>query len=152
MLVYRTDPLLDAVEVTGPITVSLWVSSSAPDTDFTAKLIDEYPSSPAYPMGYALNLTDSIIRLRYRNGGIADLVPAGEIVEITITLYPTSNLFAAGHQIRLDISSSNFPRFNVNPNSGEPLGKERLRNVAENTVYHDATHPSRITLPIIPTS
>ena len=150
VLVYRTDPLDEDVEVTGPITVTLWVSSSAPDTDFTAKLIDEYPPSGSYPMGYALNLTDSIIRLRYREGGTESLVPAGQIVDVLVTLYPTSNVFAKGHRIRLDISSSNFPRFDVNPNTGEPLGEERRRMVADNTVYHDAEYPSHITLPIIP--
>ena len=153
VLVFETDPLEEDLEVTGPVSVTLWVSSTAPDTDFTAKLIDRYPPSAWYPMGYALNLTDGIQRLRYRNGdGKADLLPPGEVARITIRLYPTSNLFAKGHRIRLDISSSNFPRFDVNPNTGDPVGTERRRRIAENTVHHDRLHASHILLPLIPTS
>ncbi|MFD2420069.1 CocE/NonD family hydrolase [Amycolatopsis pigmentata] len=151
VLVFRTEPLEEDVEVTGPITVSLWVSSSAKDTDFTAKLVDLYPSSETYPRGYALNISDSIIRLRYRNGpDAAESYDPDSIVPVDIELYPTSNLFVKGHRIRLDISSSNFPRFDVNSNTGEPLGTERRRQVAINTVYHDAQRPSRIKLPLIP--
>tara|TARA_Y100000588_G_scaffold392044_1_gene502583 strand:- start:357 stop:2249 length:1893 start_codon:yes stop_codon:yes gene_type:complete len=150
ILVYQTDPLDKDLEVTGPIDVKLWVSSSAPDTDFTAKLIDVYPPNPWYPNGYALNITDSILRLRYRNGGQTNFLPPGDIAEITITLYPTSNLFQAGHRIRLDISSSNFPRFDVNPNTGDPIGTERRRQGADNTVYHGPTRSSHILLPVIP--
>jgi putative CocE/NonD family hydrolase len=139
------------MEVTGPIEVRLWVSSSVVDTDFTAKLIDVYPSSRWYPDGYRLNLTDSIMRLRYRNGdGVPDFLTPGDVVEITITLYPTSNLFSRGHRIRLDVSSSNFPRFDVNPNTGEPIGRERRRAVADNTVYHEADRGSVLILPVIP--
>jgi len=152
VLVFQTDPLEQDVEVTGPIDVHLFVASSAVDTDFTAKLIDVYPPSPSYPAGYALNLTDSILRLRYRNGpDEAQFLPPGEVAEITITLYPTSNLFVAGHRIRLDISSSNFPRFDVNPNTGDPLGTERRRAGSDNTIFHAASQPSRVVLPIIPT-
>ena len=151
MLVFQIPPLPDDLEVTGPIEVRLWVSSSAPDTDFTAKLIDVYPPSACYPRGYALNLTDSIQRLRYRNGRKrAELLPAGEVDQIVITLFPTSNLFARGHRLRLDISSSNFPRFDVNPNTGEDLGLDRRRAVADNTVYHDAQRSSHVVLPLIP--
>ena len=138
VLVFQTGPLPEAVEVTGPIEVHLWVATSAVDTDFTAKLIDVYPPSAWYPQGYALNLTDSIARLRYRNGRErGELVTPGEPVQLTITLYPTSNLFMTGHRIRLDISSSNFPRFDVNPNTGEAIGRERRRVVADNTVFHE---------------
>ena len=151
VLVFQTEPLTEDVEITGPIEVRLWVSSTAIDTDFTAKLIDVYPPSCWYPRGYALNLTDSIIRLRYRNAReCAELLPRGEIDQITITLYPTSNLFAAGHRIRLDISSSNFPRFDVNPNTGEPIGQDRRRVVADNSVYHDRARSSNIVVPVIP--
>ena len=129
----------------------LWINSSAPDTDFTAKLLDVYPPSSWYPHGYALNLTDSITRLRYRNGrALAEPLPTGQIDQIAITLYPTSNLFARGHRIRLDISSSNFPRFDVNPNTGEPIGRHRLQSVAENTVFHNQQRDSHIVLPLIP--
>ena len=151
VLVFQTDTLEDDLEVTGPIQVKLWVKSSAVDTDFTAKLIDVYPPSRWYPRGYALNLSDSIMRLRYRKGpAAADFLPPGEIDEVTITLYPTSNLFARGHRLRLDISSSNFPRFDVNPNTGEPIGRDRLRAAADNTVFHDSERSSQIILPIIP--
>lgn len=150
VLVFTTPPLERDVEVTGPITVTLWASSSARDTDFTAKLIDVYPPSVDYPDGYALNLTDSIIRARYRNSWTTpELLTPGEIYPFTITLYPTSNLFVCGHQIRLDISSSNFPRFDVNPNTGGPLGEPGGLVIAENTIYHDATHQSHIVLPIV---
>ncbi|GIX47691.1 MAG: antibiotic hydrolase [Candidatus Tectimicrobiota bacterium] len=151
VLVFQTPPLEADVEVTGPITVRLWISSSAVDTDFTAKLLDVYPPSADDPEGFALNLTDGILRARYRNGfTAAELLTPGEIYALTIEPQPTSNLFKAGHRIRLDISSSNFPRFDVNPNSGEPLGRHRRLVVAHNTVYHDAEHPSHVLLPIIP--
>ena len=150
VLVFQTDPLTVDTEVTGPLEVKLWVASSAVDTDFTAKLIDVYPSSAAYPLGYHLNLSDSIQRLRYRKGdGLTDFLLPGTAEEISITLYPTSNRFCAGHRIRLDISSSNFPRFDVNPNTGEPIGKERNRVVALNTVFHQAARASRVILPIV---
>ena len=150
VVVFESEPLTAPTEVTGPITVHLWVSSSAPDTDFTAKLIDMYPATPVYPYGYALNISDSIIRLRYRAGERAVPYTQEEIVPIDIVLYPTSNLFMPGHRIRLDISSSNFPRFDVNPNTGDPLWTERRRRACENTIYHDAEHQSRIVLPVVP--
>ena len=151
VLVFQTRPLARDMEVTGPVDVRLWVASSAPDTDFTAKLIDVYPPSRWYPSGYALNITDSILRLRYRGGGdTAKAYTPGEVVEITITLYPTSNLFCAGHRLRLDISSSNFPRFDVNPNTGDPPGMERRRSGADNTLFHHAQRPSHVVLPVIP--
>jgi putative CocE/NonD family hydrolase len=130
--------------------VKLWASSSAKDTDFTAKLIDVYPPNPDYPDGLAMNLTDSIIRARYRNGyEKPELLTPHEVYLFTFELYPTSNVFKAGHRIRLDISSSNFPRFDVNPNTGGPLGTERRVEVAQQAVYHDAEHPSHVVLPII---
>jgi len=151
VLVFQTAPLAGDIEVTGPISVRLWVSSTAVDTDFTAKLLDVYPPSRSYPNGYSLNLTDSIMRLRYRNGPErAEFLDPGQVAEVVITLYPTSNLFAKGHRIRLDISSSNFPRFDVNPNTGEPIGRDRRRRAADNTVYHDGERPSHVVLPIVP--
>jgi hypothetical protein len=151
VLVFQTEPLREPVEVTGPLEVHLWVATSAVDTDFTAKLIDVYPPGPWHPLGYALNLTDSIARLRYRNGRErGELVKPGEPVQVTITLYPTSNLFMPGHRIRLDVSSSNFPRFDVNPNTGEAIGRERRRVVADNTVFHERGRASRVVVPVIP--
>jgi putative CocE/NonD family hydrolase len=151
VLVFLTPPLAEDVEVTGPIDVKLYASSSAPDTDFTAKLIDVHPSGPDYPGGIDMNLEDGIIRARFRNSlEQAELMTPGEIYEFTIQLYPTSNLFKTGHRIRLDISSSNFPRFDLNPNTGEPLNAHRRMAVATNTIYHDRDHPSHVILPIIP--
>ena len=151
VLVFQTQPFGEDLEVTGPIQVKLWASSSAPDTDFTAKLLDIYPPSDDYPQGFHMNITDGIIRARYRNGfERQDLMRPEETYEFTIELYPTSNLFARGHRIRVDISSSNFPRLDVNPNSGEPLGVSRMTIVAENTVFHDSLRPSHIVLPVIP--
>jgi len=154
VLVFRTSPLDSDLEVTGTVNVKLWISSTAPDTDFTAKLIDEIPPNPDYPLGFDLNIGDSILRTRYREGLDHQAAPLkrGELVPITITLYPTSNVFKKGHRIRLDLSSSNYPRFDVNPNTGDPLGDYRRMVPADNTVYHDASHASHVILPVIPTS
>lgn len=151
VLVFQSEPLAEPVEVTGPITATLYVASSAPDTDFTAKLIDVYPPSADYPEGYHLYLSDGIIRCRYRDGFTQEaLLEPGQIYAVTITLPPTSNRFAAGHRIRVDISSSNFPRFDLNPNTGEPIGRHTHTQPADNQVFHDRARPSHITLPIIP--
>jgi hypothetical protein len=154
VLVFRTAPLGADTEVTGTVEVKLWVSSTAPDTDFTAKLIDEIPANPEYPLGFDLNLGDSILRARYREGLDHQAAPLrpGEIVPITITLYPTANVFKKGHRIRVDVSSSNYPRFDVNPNTGDPLGDYRRMVPADNTVYHEAGHSSEVVLPVIPNS
>ena len=151
VLVFQSEPLADPIEVTGPLTVVLWVSSTALDTDVTVKLVDVYPSSVDYPDGYAMNISDSILRLRYRKGRApAELLTPGEVYRVEIPMYPTSNRFGAGHRIRLDVSSSNFPRFDVNPNTGEPLGRNQRTEVAVNTVHHDREHPSHVVLPVIP--
>ena len=115
----------------------------------TAKLIDVYPPSADDPDGFAMNVTDSILRLRYRHGGRAEPLTPGRACECAFPLYPTANVFAAGHRIRLDVSSSNFPRFDVNPNTGDPLWANSVTRVAINTIHHDARHPSRGTLPVI---
>ena len=151
VIVFMTPLLAEDVEVTGPIDVKLWASSSALDTDFSAKLIDVHPPTRDYPDGIEMNLEDGIIRARFRNSlEHAELMKPGEIYQLTIQLYPTSNLFKAGHRIRLDISSSNFPRFDPNPNTGEPLNGHTHTLIARNTIFHDATHPSHVILPIIP--
>lgn len=150
MLVFQTAPLARPIEVTGRLIVKLWASSNALDTDFTAKLIDVYPPNADFPEGVALNIGDSIVRARYRNGGKAELLKPGQPYEFTIEMYPTSLLVQKGHRIRLDISSSNFPRFDVNPNTGEPLNDNRRVQAAENTIYLDAQRPSRIILPVVP--
>lgn len=151
VLVFQSAPLERDIEVTGRLVVKLWASSDGPDTDFTAKLIDVYPPVRDYPAGVDLNIGDSIVRARYRESltGAKMLVP-GQPQEFTIEMYPTSLVFRRGHRIRLDVSSSNFPRFDVNPNTGEPLGETRRTRVAENTIYHDAQHPSHIVLPVVP--
>ena len=137
--------------MTGPTTVHLWVSSSALDTDFTAKLVDVHPANEDYPDGYDMLLNDSIIRCRYREGFDREvLLEPGIPVAVTITLPPTSNLFDRGHRIRVDISSSNWPRLDVNPGTGEPIGRHTHQVVAEQTVYLDADRPSRVVLPVIP--
>jgi putative CocE/NonD family hydrolase len=152
VLVFQTPPLEGGLEVTGPLVVKLWVSSSALDTDFTVKLIDVHPPSGDYPDGFAQNLSDSILRARYRDDRErAELLEPDRIYPLELVLYPTSNVFGVGHRIRLDVSSSNFPRFDLNPNTGGPLGRERRYALADNAVYHDPKHPSHIVLPIIAT-
>ncbi len=150
VLVFESAPLTHDVEVTGVITADLWVSSSALDTDFTVKVIDLAPANPDYPNGYALNIVDSILRVRYRNSWEREeLMEPGKVYPIHIKLAPTSNLFKAGHRIRVDISSSNFPRLDVNPNTGEPVGKHTHTLIAENTLHCSQSYPSAITLPIV---
>ena len=149
VLTFQTQWMEADVEVTGPIEMHLWAASSAVDTDFTAKLIDVYPPSADYPEGLAINITDSIIRTRYRNGWEApEFMTPGRPYEFVFQLFPTSNVFKRGHRIRLDISSSNWPRFDVNPNTGGPLGLEQRYELAHQTIYHDAECPSHILLPI----
>ena len=151
ILVFMTAPLSADTEVTGPVNVRLWASSSALDTDFTAKLIDVHPPSEDYPEGFAMNLSDSILRMRYRDGfEKAELMTPGEVYEFVIDMPPTSNLFQKGHRIRVDISSSNYPTYDPNPNTGDPYRIGGKSKVAENSIYFDAEHPSHIVLPIIP--
>ncbi|MDH3305971.1 MAG: CocE/NonD family hydrolase [Acidimicrobiia bacterium] len=151
VLVYQTAPLDHPIEVTGRVSVRLWVSSSAADTDFTAKLVDVYPPNEDYPQGYDLLVNDSIIRTRFREGFDQEVfLKPGEIVPVTILLPPTSNLFAAGHRIRIDISSSNFPRLDRNPNTGEPIGRHTHEIIAEQSVHADTAHPSHVVFPVIP--
>jgi len=136
ILSYSSEPLASPVEVTGKIRARLWVASDAPSTDFTAKLIDVYPD------GYALILADGQVRRRFPKPGVAE--------QVEIDLGSTSNLFAAGHRIRVDVSSSNYPRFEPNPNTGEPLGRWSRRVKARNTVYQDSRRASYVELPLIP--
>ncbi|MCY3764494.1 MAG: CocE/NonD family hydrolase [Gemmatimonadetes bacterium] len=151
VLVFQTSPLEEDLEVTGSAIVTLWISSSTPDTDFTAKLIDLAPANDDYPDGYAMNLVDSVIRTRYRNSWEQEeLMEPGEVYRVQIPLPPTSNLFQAGHRIRIDISSSNFPRLDLNPNTGEPMGRHTHTVPARNTVYMDKQRPSGVLLPTIP--
>ena len=145
VLVYSTPVLEQAVELTGPIRMVLYAASSARDTDFTAKLVDVHPT------GYAQNLADGIVRARYRESRAnPTLIRPDEVYRYEIDVGVTSNLFHAGHRIRIDISSSNFPRFDRNPNTGHPFGQDDQLAPARQSVFHDAAHPSHALLPVIP--
>lgn len=151
VLVFQTAPLLHGLDIAGPITVELSVASDALDTDFTAKLIDVYPPNADYPSGYALNLTDGIVRLRYVEDPTREIFnEPGKVRRIEIVLPPVANHFAPGHRIRLDISSSNFPKFEVNSNTGKAEHEVRYRQVARNRVHVDSANPSCIKLPLVP--
>ena len=132
-------------KASGPIVVTIYASASAKDTDFTAKLVDVDPS------GYSRNLTDGIVRARYRNPRSgADLIDPGEVYKYRIDLAATSNLFKPEHRIRLEISSSNFPRFDRNTNSGEPVGTDSELISSLQTIHHSNIYSSHVTLPIVP--
>ncbi len=151
VMVFETGPLAEDVALIGPVSVELWVSSTALDTDFTAKLLDVYPPSPDYPEGYALNITDGIQRAKFRDSWDSPcLMEPGEVYRMTVRLLPTANLFAKGHRIRVDISSSNFPRFDVNGNTGDNPGVSPVRLTCVNTVHHDSVRPSHALFPVAP--
>jgi putative CocE/NonD family hydrolase len=146
VLVYTSAPLEHAIEVTGPITVRLWAVSSAPDTDFVARLTDVFPD------GRSFNLTDGIVRARYRGfgrGQAPSLIAPGQPYEYEIDLWATSNVFQRGHKIRLQITSSCFPRWDRNPNTGHPFGADAELRVAQQQILHDADHPSHVVLPVV---
>jgi uncharacterized protein len=145
VLVYSTEPLAQNLEVTGPVTVELYVKSSAEDTDFTAKLTDVWPN------GFAQNLTDGILRMRYRDSHeTPELMKPGEIYKITVDLAATSNVFLAGHRMRLEISSSNYPRFDRNLNTGDAdIAHATRKLAATNTILHDAAHPSAVVVSVM---
>jgi putative CocE/NonD family hydrolase len=146
ILVYQTPALEQALQITGPVRLVLWVGSDAPDTDFTAKLIDVHPD------GSAVNVTYGVIRCRYRDGYESSAPPLcpDEAYELTIALNPTGMLFQKGHRIRLDVSSSDFPNFDRNHNTGANFWADAELRTAQQTVYHDANRPSRLILPVIP--
>ncbi|HXW84534.1 MAG TPA: CocE/NonD family hydrolase [Candidatus Binataceae bacterium] len=145
VLVYSTGPLAEDLEVTGPVTLTLYASSSAPDTDFTAKLVD------VTECGFARNLTDGILRARFRESQSSEvMLTPGKVAEFTIDLCNTSNVFLKGHRIRLEVSSSNFPRFDRNPNTGHPLFTDAEMRPALQTVMHDRQFASFLTLPVMP--
>jgi putative CocE/NonD family hydrolase len=150
VLCFRSEPLSQDVEVAGRISARLFVSSDCVDTDITIKLIDEYPPSADYPQGFAMNLSDGILRLRYRGSWErpAFMIP-GELVEIEVEAFATANRFVRGHRIRLDVSSSNYPHFDLNPNTGAAQGRWSVALVARNRVHMDRTHPSRLLLPVL---
>jgi len=144
VLLFTSEPLENPVEITGPVKVKLWASSTATDTDFTAKLCDVYPD------GRSIVVLDGIIRASHRNSmKKRELMEPGEIYEFEIDLWSTSLVFSKGHRVRVAISSSNSPRFEPNPNTGKPSGADDETKVATNTIYLDAEHPSHILLPAI---
>ena len=144
VLVFSTPQLGEDLEVIGPVRVVLYAATSAPDTDFTAKLVDVFPD------GEARNLTDGILRLRYRDSlEKPQLATPGQIYELNIDAGVTSNVFLKGHRVRLEISSSNFPRFDRNPNTGRPIADETVLRKADQIIYHDRQHPSRVILPVM---
>jgi uncharacterized protein len=147
VLVFRSAPLTEDLTVAGNVKALLWVSSDAPDTDFFVKLIDEYPPGADYPQGYAFPVSEGILRARYREGFERPvLMEAGKTYRLEIPLQPTANLFQAGHRVRVDLCSSNFPNLDINPNTGDP--NDRRPRLARNAIHHDAAHPSLIVLPV----
>lgn len=145
VLVYTTPAFAKDTEVTGPVSLDLYISTSAVDTDFTGKLVDVWPD------GFAQNLTEGILRLRYRNSQEKpELANPGETYHITVDLWATSNVFLAGHKLRLEVSSSNFPRFDRNLNTGEDQSRATRMIKATNMLYHDKAHPSALILPLVP--
>lgn len=149
---FETEPLEEDLIVAGDVRVRLTVSTDAPDTDFTAKLIDVYPPSADYPRGYAMIVTDGIFRLRYRDGFDKPrlMTPDEGPASITIQPFATANRFAKGHRLRLDISSSNFPKYDVNPNTGEPEGSSRRAQVAVNTLHMGQGAAFALDLTVVP--
>jgi|SRR5271157_121763 len=145
VLIYSTPAFQNDLEVTGPVSLEICVSSTAVDTDFTAKLVDVWPN------GFAQNLSEGILRMRYRTSREhPEMMRPGEVYKVRIDMVATSNVFLAGHKLRLEISSSNFPRFDRNLNSGEDQARATRMIKAENTVLHDTEHPSALILPIVP--
>jgi putative CocE/NonD family hydrolase len=145
VLVFTAPAFAQDTEVTGPVALDLYVSSSAVDTDFTGMLVDVWPN------GFAQNLTSGILRMRYRNSQEKpELANPGETYHVTVDLWATSNVFLAGHKLRLEVSSSNFPRFDRNLNTGEIQARATRIIKATNVIYHDKAHPSALVVPMVP--
>jgi putative CocE/NonD family hydrolase len=146
VLVYSTPVLQADLDVTGPVTVRLHASTSAPDTDFWAQLTDVFPN------GYSMHLTEGIIRGRYHKSlEKQELLTPGTVYEFAIDLWVTSNVFQRGHRVRLDVSSSSFPKYDRNPNTGNQFGTDTILKVAEQKIFHNERNPSSIILPVIRT-
>jgi hypothetical protein len=146
VLVYSTPPLDQDLEVTGPVTLDLFAKSSAVDTDFTGKLVDVWPN------GFVQNLTEGILRARFRASTVGEPKPItpGKVYEYKIDLWSTSNVFLKGHRIRLEVSSSNFPRFNRNLNTGKSAAEGTQFVKATNTILHGGAYSSTLILPVVP--
>jgi len=151
VLSFSSQPLADDMEVTGPIEATIYLESDVPDTDLFVMVQDVYPPSGEWPDGYRLNAADGLMRVRYRGGMTSpELMTPGEPVEVTFQLYPTSNRFVAGHRIQVLVSSSSFPRFDPNPNTGEPIGRHTHTQIANNRIFHAGERASRVVLPLVP--
>jgi putative CocE/NonD family hydrolase len=145
VLVYTSDELTADMEVTGPLMLKLYAASSASDTDFTAKLVDVRPN------GYAQNIAEGVLRVRFRESTASPtLITPGKVYEYTVDLWATSHVFKAGHRLRLEVSSSNIPRYDRNPNTGHDFGVDAELRTAEQTIFHDGRYPSHLLLPVIP--
>jgi putative CocE/NonD family hydrolase len=144
VLVFTAAPFANDTKVCGPVTMQLSASSSAKDTDFTGKLLDVWPD------GFAQRMTDGLVRARFRNGGDKqELIAPGQIYTYQIDLWNTCQVFKKGHSVRVEVSSSTFPKYDRNQNTGEPLGKTTRMVIANQTIYHDREHPSFIVIPIV---
>jgi len=147
VVVFQTPPLEHDLAIAGNVMADLWVSSDAPDTDFFVKLLDVYPPSEDYPQGYALPISEGILRARFREGFEKPaLMEQGKPYRLQIPLEPAANLFRAGHSLRIDVCSSNFPNFDINRNTGDP--NDRAKRIAVNTILHNRVHASAIVLPV----
>ena len=145
MLVYTSEPLEDDLEVTGPVTMTLYASSSSRDTDFAATLVDVHPD------GRAINICEGLMRARFRESiEEPTLIEPGRVYAYTIDMWETSNLFRAGHRLRVEVTSSNFPRFDRNLNTGNRPGMDAEMQAAHQTIHHGGEYASHITLPVIP--
>jgi putative CocE/NonD family hydrolase len=145
VLVYTGEVLTEDVELTGPISLTLYAASSAPDTDFTAKLIDLRPDN------YAQNIAEGVIRARFRESQTSpSLITPGEVYAYSIDMWATSHVFKAGHRFRLEVSSSNFPHYDRNPNTGHDFGVDTELQTAQQTIFHDNRYQSHLVLPVIP--
>jgi putative CocE/NonD family hydrolase len=151
VLSFATPPLAEDLEVAGPLELHLWVASDGPDADIHAKLVDLYPPNEDYPQGFAMNLSEGLLRLRYRDSWEEPTpMRPGEVYAVRIAMFPIANLFQRGHRLRLDIAGSNFPHFDVNPNSGEPEGSSEQPRKATTRIFVDQGRASFLTAPVIP--
>ena len=145
ILVYNSEPMTEPLAIAGPVKMKLFAATDGPDTDWVVKLIDVAPN------GFAFNVCEGILRARYRKGvDKPELLKAGEVYEYEVDLVGTANVFLPGHRIRVDITSSHFPQFDRNPNTGEPFGTSAKVRVAQQTVFHSAERASHILLPVVP--
>jgi hypothetical protein len=151
VLVFQTPPLPEELEIAGPLELHLWIASDGLDADIHAKLVDLYPPSQDYPGGFAMNLSEGLLRLRYHDSWeTPTFLEPGRAYAVAVAMFPCANLFNRGHRLRLDLAGSNFPHFDVNPNSGEPEGSMEHPRRATTTIFVDASRPSHLVLPVIP--